>query len=61
MDDLPALIVLTVLILMAALSAVKIVRQSERYVVERFGPLHSVLGPGINLTVPKWSTTGGPK
>lgn len=63
MDDLPnligdalgrniALIVLAVLILMAVLSAVRIVPQSEKYVVERFGRLHSVLGPGINLTVP---------
>ncbi|GGF66816.1 paraslipin [Paracoccus acridae] len=59
MNDLPdligqnlALIVLAVLILMAALSAVKIVPQSEKYVVERFGRLHAVLGPGINLTVP---------
>ncbi len=59
MNDLPfltgqnlALIVLAVLILMAVLSAVKIVPQSEKYVVERFGRLHAVLGPGINLTVP---------
>ena len=59
MDDLPgligqnlALIVLAVVILMAVASAVKIVPQSEKYVVERFGRLHSVLGPGINLTVP---------
>lgn len=59
MDDMPgligqnlALIVLAVLILLAVLSAVKIVPQSEKYVVERFGRLHSVLGPGINFTVP---------
>ncbi len=58
-DDLPgligqnlALIVLAVLILMAVTSAVRIVPQSEKYVVERFGRLHSVLGPGINFTVP---------
>src|SRR6056297_2493928 len=30
----------------------KIVPQSEQYVVERFGKLHKVLGPGINLIVP---------
>ncbi|MEM8592969.1 MAG: SPFH domain-containing protein, partial [Pseudomonadota bacterium] len=32
--------------------AVRIVPQSEKYVVERFGKLRSVLGPGINLIVP---------
>lgn len=47
-----ALIVLAVVILLAVTSAVKIVPQSEKYVVERFGRLHAVLGPGINLTVP---------
>ena len=30
----------------------RIVPQSEKYVVERFGRLHSVLGPGINFIVP---------
>ena len=30
----------------------KIVPQSEKYVVERFGRLSAVLGPGINLIVP---------
>ena len=31
---------------------VRIVPQSEKFVVERFGRLHSVLGPGINFVVP---------
>ncbi len=31
---------------------VRIVPQSEKYVVERFGRLRSVLGPGINFIVP---------
>ena len=31
---------------------VRIVPQSEKYVVERFGRLHAVLGPGINFIVP---------
>jgi regulator of protease activity HflC (stomatin/prohibitin superfamily) len=31
---------------------VRIVSQSEQHVIERFGRLHSVLGPGINLIVP---------
>ncbi len=47
-----ALIVVAVVILLAVTSAVKIVPQSEKYVVERFVRLHAVLGPGINLTVP---------
>jgi len=31
---------------------VHIVPQSEKFVIERFGRLHSVLGPGINFIVP---------
>ena len=31
---------------------VRIVPQSEKYVIERFGRLRAVLGPGINLIVP---------
>ncbi|PCH65933.1 MAG: paraslipin [Rhodobacteraceae bacterium] len=31
---------------------VRIVPQSEKFVVQRFGRLHSVLGPGINFVVP---------
>lgn len=31
---------------------IKIVPQSEKYVVERFGRLQAVLGPGINFIVP---------
>ena len=47
-----ALFVLAVVILIAVLMAVRIVPQSEKYVVERFGRLRAVLGPGINLIVP---------
>ncbi|WP_288951638.1 SPFH domain-containing protein [uncultured Paracoccus sp.] len=47
-----ALIILAVVILFAVRSAVRIVPQSEKYVVERFGRLYSVLGPGINFIVP---------
>ena len=43
---------LAALIVMALFKAVRIVPQSEKYVVERFGRLHTVLGPGINFTVP---------
>lgn len=41
-----------VLIVIVTLKGVKIVPQSEKFVVERFGRLHSVLGPGINFIVP---------
>lgn len=47
-----ALIFLAIVIFMAVSSAVRIVPQSEKYVVERFGRLRSVLGPGINFIVP---------
>ena len=47
-----ALIVLAVVILFTISSAVRIVPQSEKYVVERFGRLRAVLGPGINFIVP---------
>ena len=48
----------TVLFLLAAFLiivvflGVKIVPQSQKYVVERFGRLQAVLGPGINFIVP---------
>ena len=47
-----ALIVLAVVIFLAVTRAVRIVPQSEKYVVERFGRLRAVLGPGINFIVP---------
>ncbi|MEP5761925.1 MAG: SPFH domain-containing protein [Litoreibacter sp.] len=40
------------LIVLAIFMGVRIVPQSEKYVVERFGKLRSVLGPGINLIFP---------
>lgn len=46
------LILLFVLIVIAIMAGVRIVPQSQKYVVERFGKLRSVLGPGINLIVP---------
>lgn len=39
-------------LIVIVLKGVKIVPQSEKYVVERFGRLHAVLGPGINFIVP---------
>ncbi|MFC3615715.1 SPFH domain-containing protein [Lutimaribacter marinistellae] len=39
-------------VVIVVLKGIKIVPQSEKYVIERFGRLHSVLGPGINFIVP---------
>lgn len=41
-----------VLLVILVFRSVKIVPQSEKHVVERFGRLRSVLGPGINMIVP---------
>lgn len=45
-------LLLVAFLVLVVLKGVRIVPQSEKYVVERFGRLHSVLGPGINLVVP---------
>jgi regulator of protease activity HflC (stomatin/prohibitin superfamily) len=45
-------LVLAVLLVIIVFKAVRIVSQSEQHVVERFGRLHSVLKPGINMIVP---------
>ena len=47
-----AVIVLALLVIITVLKAVRIVSQSEKHVVERFGRLRTVLGPGINFIVP---------
>jgi regulator of protease activity HflC (stomatin/prohibitin superfamily) len=46
------LILGAVFLIVVVLKGVRIVPQSEKHVVERFGRLHSVLGPGINFVVP---------
>ncbi len=46
------LILLAFLIIVFTLLAVRIVPQSQKYVVERFGRLRAVLGPGINVIIP---------
>lgn len=43
---------LAAFIILCLFLAVRIVPQSEKHVVERFGRLKSVLGPGINFIVP---------
>ena len=45
-------ILLAALLFIVIFKGVKIVPQSEQHVVERFGRLRSVLGPGINFIVP---------
>ena len=45
-------LLLAVLFVVLVLKAVRIVSQSEQHVIERFGRLHSVLGPGINIIIP---------
>ena len=46
------LIALAIFLIVCVLLGVRIVPQSDKFVVERFGRLKSVLGPGINLIVP---------
>ncbi len=41
-----------IFLIVVILKGVKIVPQSEKYVIERFGRLRAVLGPGINFIVP---------
>ena len=45
-------LLLALFIVVCILAGVRIVPQSEKFVVERLGRLHSVLGPGINFIVP---------
>lgn len=46
------LILLAAFIILCILVGVRIVPQSEKFVVERFGRLRAVLGPGINFIIP---------
>ena len=47
-----ALLLLAIFIIICIYRGVQIVSQSEKHVVERFGRLRTVLGPGINFIVP---------
>ncbi|MEY8799291.1 SPFH domain-containing protein [Leisingera sp. XS_AS12] len=40
------------LLVIVVLKGIRIVPQSQKFVIERFGRLHAVLGPGINFIVP---------
>lgn len=46
------LLLIAVFIIISVFLGVRIVPQSEKYVVERFGRLQTVLGPGINFIIP---------
>ncbi|MEL6701336.1 MAG: SPFH domain-containing protein, partial [Pseudomonadota bacterium] len=46
------LLLLALFIIICIFLGIRIVPQSEKFVVERFGRLRSVLGPGINLIIP---------
>lgn len=46
------LVAIAVFVILCIFLGVRIVPQSEKHVVERFGRLKSVLGPGINFVVP---------
>ena len=46
------LLLLAAFVVLSIYLGVRIVPQSEKYVVERFGRLRAVLGPGINFVVP---------
>jgi regulator of protease activity HflC (stomatin/prohibitin superfamily) len=46
------LLAIAAFILLSLFLGIKIVPQSQKYVIERFGRLNKVLGPGINFIVP---------
>lgn len=46
------LLLIAAFIIISVFLGVRIVPQSEKYVVERFGRLQAVLGPGINFIIP---------
>ena len=47
-----AVLLVALFIILSLYKGVRIVSQSEKHVVERFGRLRTVLGPGINFIVP---------
>ncbi len=46
------LLLIAAFLIISIILGVRIVPQSEKFVVERFGRLQSVLGPGINFIIP---------
>ncbi len=45
-------LIMAIFVIVSIMKAVRIVPQSQKFVVERFGRLRAVLGPGINFIVP---------
>jgi len=45
-------LIIAIFVIISIMKAVRIVPQSQKFVIERFGRLRSVLGPGINFIVP---------
>jgi regulator of protease activity HflC (stomatin/prohibitin superfamily) len=45
-------LILAIFVIVSIMKAVRIVPQSQKFVIERFGRLRSVLGPGINFIIP---------
>ncbi|MGE5474849.1 MAG: SPFH domain-containing protein [Ignavibacteriales bacterium] len=43
---------IAVVIFIVGLSTIKIVRQSEVYIIERLGKFHAVAAPGLNIIIP---------
>ena len=46
------LIILLVIILVIALSSIKVIRQSEVYIIERLGKFHKVADAGLTIIIP---------
>lgn len=46
------ILLIAIFIIISIFLGVRIVPQSQKFVIERFGRLRSVLGPGINLIIP---------
>ena len=48
----PFLIILLVIILIIAFKSIKVVRQSEVYIIERLGKFHKVADAGLTIIIP---------
>src|SRR4028119_252236 len=46
------LLLLALFVIITIYRGIRVVPQSEKYVIERFGRLRSVLSPGLNIIVP---------
>ena len=52
MQTLPVLIILLVIIVIIAFKSIKVVRQSEVYIIERLGKFHKVADAGLTIIIP---------